>query len=230
MATAPDHAVGPVDGFGLTPQQVHFFETFGFLHLRGLLADDLTELIAGFEAVFADPANLQLETRESVHFDESRYIIPAILDKDPRLAALKTDERVLGVARSLLGDGFEYRESDGNLLFCDTAWHCDIYDAPMQQYHIKLFLYLDALHADNGALRVIPGTNHYMSPFAIALRNELDDWRAIESTFGVPPDEIPAFTIENDPGDLIVGNFRTIHATFRGGPRRRLVTLNYRQI
>jgi hypothetical protein len=230
MSTVAGSRTEQAEPFALTPQQVHFFETFGFLRLRGLLAADLPDLIAAFEAVFSDPENVKYEMSEAVHFDDRRYIIPAILDKDPRLAALKTDPRILGVARSLLGDDFEYAESDGNLLYCDTAWHCDIYDAPMEQYHLKLFVYFDALRADNGGLRVIPGTNYYQTPFASGLRAELQDWQAIPELFGVEPEDIPSFTIENEPGDLIVGNFRTIHGTFRGGPRRRLCTLNYRQV
>ena len=44
------------------------------------------------------------------------------------------------------------------------------------------------------------------------------------------PEEIPSFAIDNEPGDLIVGNFRTLHATFGGATRRRLFTMNYRQV
>jgi ectoine hydroxylase-related dioxygenase (phytanoyl-CoA dioxygenase family) len=230
MSTVAGAPTEDVEPFALTSQQVHFFETFGFLRLRGLLADGLADLIAAFEAVFADPRHEKYEMSESVHFDARRYIVPAILDKDPRLAALKSDPRIIGVARSLLGDDFEYAESDGNLLFCDTAWHCDIYDAPMERYHIKLFVYFDSLRGDNGGLRVIPGTNHYLTEFAAGLRTELQDWNAIRDKFGVEPEDIPSFVIENEPGDLIVGNFRTIHGTFRGGPRRRLCTLNFRQL
>ena len=29
------------------------------------------------------------------------------------------------------------------------------------------------------------------------------------------------------PGDLIVGNFRTLHGSFNGAPRRRLFTVNF---
>jgi hypothetical protein len=164
------------DSFELTPQQVRFFEAFGFLHLRQMFADDVDELIAAFEAVFDDPTIEKYEMHQQVHFDEHRVIVPAIVDKHPRLAALKSDPRLLGIVHSLLGDSIEYAESDGNLLYCDTAWHCDIYDAPMDQYHIKLFLYFDELHADSGGLRVIPGTNHYLSPFATLLRRDLREW------------------------------------------------------
>jgi hypothetical protein len=215
--------------FCLTPQQVHFFETFGFLRLPGLFADDIHELIAAFEAVFADPAIEKYEMREPVHYDAERIVVPAVIDKHPRLAGLKDDDRILGVARSLLGDDFEYAESDGNLLSCDTSWHCDVYDAPMERYHIKLFFYFDPLDAESGALRVLPGTNHYLSPYASSLRQELGDWQAIRATFGVDADEIPSYAIDNQPGDLIVGNFRTIHATFHGPRRRRLCTMNYRK-
>lgn len=232
IASPSDAAVSRADAsFELTPQQVRFFEAFGFLRLERLFADDVAELIEAFEAVFADPAIEKYEMRQQeVHFDQHRVILPAIMDKHPRLAALKSDPRVLGIAHSLLGPDIEYAESDGNLLYCDTAWHCDIYDAPMNQYHIKLFFYLDELDATTGGLRVIPGTNHYLSPFASSLRRDLGKWEHIDEVFGVAPDEIPSVAIDNVPGDLIVGNFRTIHATFNGVPRRRLCTMNYRQL
>jgi hypothetical protein len=41
------------------------------------------------------------------------------VDTNARLAPLRTDERVVGVVSSLLGDG--YGESDGNILDCETS-------------------------------------------------------------------------------------------------------------
>jgi hypothetical protein len=213
--------------YALSPQAVKFFETFGFVRVPGLLADDIDEITDAFEEVFAQqPATEMLET---VHFSKPRQAIPYFLENHPRLKELETDPRILDVVVSLMGPDFEYRQADGNLLSCDTSWHCDIYGSPLDQFHIKLFFYLDRLDGQTGGLRVIPGSNHHDSPFATGLRVDLDPWTEIEERFGVPPDQIPSFAIDNEPGDLIVGNYRTLHATFGGDDRRRLFTMNYRQ-
>ncbi len=214
----------------LSPQQVRYFETFGFLRLPGLFADDIGELTEAFEAVFEDQQDQTHEMFDDMHFRRRRLALPYFLEFDPRLKQLETDPRVLGVVTSLIGEEYEYRQTDGNLLWCDTSWHCDIYDSPLDQFHIKLFFYLDRLQGESGGLRVIPGTNYQDSPFARGLRTGLHPWTEIEDRFGVPPDEIPSFAIDNEPGDLIVGNFRTMHATFGGAERRRLFTMNYREI
>lgn len=206
---------------------MRYFETFGFVRLPGLFADDIAELTEAFEAVFAAQQEQAYETFDDMHFGRRRLSLPYFLEYHPRLKELETDPRILGVVTSLMGDGYEYRQTDGNLLWCDTSWHCDIYDSPLDQFHIKLFFYLDPLGADSGALRVIPGTNFQDSAYARGLRNDLHPWSGIEEHFGVTPDQIPSFAIDNEPGDLIVGNFRTIHATFGGAERRRLFTMNY---
>ena len=38
----------------------------------------------------------------------------------------------------MLGDEFDHAESDGNLLDCETSWHCEVYGSPMQYRHVKL--------------------------------------------------------------------------------------------
>jgi hypothetical protein len=212
----------------LTPQQRYFFDTFGFLHLPNFLGDDLEEITEAFEQVFVH--HQAVETFEDIHFGGRRIAIPFFLEGHPRLKQLETDPRILAVVTSILGERYEYRQTDGNLLFCDTAWHCDIYDSPLDQFHIKLFFYLDPLERETGGLRVIPGSNDYVSRFATRLREDFDPWPEIERLYGVPPEDIPSWPIDNQPGDLIVGNYRTIHATFGGAPRRRLFTMNYREL
>lgn len=212
----------------LSQQQLAFFESFGFLHIPGLLADDIEAITEAFEQVFVE--RQAVETFEDIHFGGRRLAIPYFLECHPRLKELETDPRIVGIVRSLFGDEYEYRQADGNLLFCDTAWHCDIYDSPLNQFHVKLFFYLDALDGPTGALRVIPGTNDYLSQFARHLRRDLDPWTEIPARLGVQPHEIPSWAINSQPGDLIIGNFRMIHATFGGIPRRRLFTMNYRSL
>jgi hypothetical protein len=238
-----------IDGgaFSLEPAQVASFETFGFLALPGLFAPEIDAITEAFDRKFAatppeaqveqlDPELVEhafattnrIDSYHHLHRGRHRAIIPDVIERTPDLTWLREDPRVTGLADSLLGPGNEYQGSDGNLLDCDTSWHCDVYKAPLEQYHIKILFYLDPLGHDSGALRVIPGTHYYRSPFATRLRRDLDDWQAIPQILGLQCDEVPSHTIPTRPGDVVVINFRVMHATFGGPEGRRLFTLNYR--
>ena len=214
---------------GLSAQQVAFFETFGFLKLGGLFRDDIEDITAGFEAVFAADGHPQMETYVPLHGRQRRLIIPQFVTKDERLNRLLDDVRVTGIVRSLLGDDYEYAESDGNLFDCESTWHSDIYGAPMDVHHVKISFYLDTLREDSGAIRVIPGTNFFNEAFAVNVRRRINDPDLIASTFGVDDRELPSVALETDPGDIVVWDFRTIHASFYGGTRRRLFSINFRE-
>jgi Phytanoyl-CoA dioxygenase (PhyH) len=226
MPTTSDTSAS-TDSRYLSDQQIAYFNTFGYLKIPGLFADDVDTLCAGFEAVFAD--NAQWITNEELHYEQQRAIIPAFITKDERLHRLLEDERVVDIVSSLVGPGYEYAESDGNIFSCDTSWHSDIYAAPLQQYHLKLSFYLDPLRQDTGAIRFIPGTNHFESAYARTLRRDLMTPTTVHDTFGLPSSEIPSWTVETDPGDLVIWNFRTIHGSFGGGGRRRLFSINFRE-
>jgi hypothetical protein len=214
---------------GLTQPQVAFFETFGYLRLPGLFADDVGPIIEGFEAVFAAEGHPRMEYYADLHGGERRVIIPAFITKNERLSQLLQDERVTGVVRSLLGDQYEYAESDGNLFDCESIWHADTYSAPMTIHHVKLSFYLDRLRGDSGAIRVIPGTNFFNEKFARALRSRMNDVSKIEENFGVDARDLPSVVLDTDPGDVVVWDFRTIHASFNGNKRRRLFSINFRE-
>jgi hypothetical protein len=211
----------------LSDQQQRFFETFGFIKLSGLFADDIAELTEAFEEVFR--RHPTWESHEDLHFNDRRLIIPSVIDQHPRLRALLEDPRVIGVVSSLVGPDYIDGESDGSLFYCDTSWHPDTFGSPLQRHHIKLSFYLDPLHGTSGAIRMVPGTSFWQSTYAETLRRDLDDPTRIQEIFGVPPEDIPAWTLESEPGDVIVWNFRTIHASFNGGERRRLFSLNFKE-
>jgi hypothetical protein len=222
--------------FGLTQQQAAWFDTFGFLVLRGWFRDDMDRIRSGFEEVFAredaqllDPDNEFHRTSDPRFERETRWIIPGFLDKSDKLDWIRFDHRIDAIARSLLGNDYLYAESDGNLFNCDVYWHLDAYGATADAPHIKIFFYLDELHHDAGALRVIPGSHHQGSYTGALYRQLIKDPEQAPSLLGVPLDEIPALTLEVEPGDLIVTNFRTMHGSFNGGERRRLFTVNFRE-
>jgi hypothetical protein len=213
----------------LTEQQVRFFETFGYLRLPGLFRDDIDEIIAGFEDVFAGEGHPRLETFEPLHGEQRRLIILQFISKNARLLQLLDDPRVIGVVSSLLGPDYEYAESDGNLFDCESTWHSDTYGAPMGVHHVKLSFYLDPLREDSGAIRVMPGTNFFNEEFALRLRKRMREPEKIAAEFGVDDRELPSVPLETDPGDVVVWDFRTIHASFYGGARRRLFSINFRE-
>jgi ectoine hydroxylase-related dioxygenase (phytanoyl-CoA dioxygenase family) len=100
----------------------------------------------------------------------------------------------------------------------------------LSQFHIKLLFYLDPMRAETGALRVIPGTSHYQDGYAKRLRRVLLKPNGLQNVYGLDALDVPSWTIESEPGDLLVTNFRTIHASLNGGARRRLFTMNFRQL
>jgi hypothetical protein len=223
-------------GFSLTPQQVAFFDTFGFVKLPGLFRSEIGDITAAFEEVFAatdEPMvlsnNPYHQSRNPQFEDKPRLTVPLFIEQNETLGRLRTDPRVVGIAESLLGPDFEYAHSDGNLFFCDVYWHLDAFGSPIHQRHIKLYFYLDALRHDSGALRVIPGTGDLGGSYVTAIRGLFNDPDHARSTLGLELDEVPSWTLEVDPGDVLVGNYRTMHATFGGGPRRRLFTINFKE-
>ncbi len=215
--------------FELTAAQRRYFDTFGFLHLPALFEKEARELDAAFEEVFANAEHKRLEVFEPVHFGERRLILPVFIDKHPRLAVLRDDPRIVGIVRSLIGADSEYAESDGNLFFCDSSWHIDSYGAPVDRFHIKLSFYLDPQDTASGAIRLIPGSNHYQDEYALTLRQAFSDAERLSRELGIEPQEVPSWEIESKPGDLLVWNYRTIHASFGGGERRRLFSISFRE-
>lgn len=220
--------------FQLTPQQIARFETFGFLVLPSLFASEIQRIEEGFEEVFGneeshtlDPENEFHNARDPRYERETRWIVPVFIDKSPKLSWLRHDFRVDGIARALLGDDYSYAESDGNLFNCDVYWHLDAYGAFADHRHIKMFFYLDPLRHDEGALRVIPGS-HHIGPYTKMLRRQLTkDPKQVPDVLGLDVDQVPSFTLEVRPGDLIVSDFRLLHGSFNGRVRRRLFTVNF---
>jgi Phytanoyl-CoA dioxygenase (PhyH) len=213
----------------ITEQQVNFLEMFGYLHIPGLFADEIEDITEAFEAVFADPQQSRMDMNEALHRNDRRVIIPAFVDRHPALAELRQDGRIVGIARAVLGDDVEYAESDGNLAFCHSEWHADTYGAPMTQRHIKVSFYLDRLRDDSGAIRVLPGTHFWGGDYALRLRSSFREVGKSRELFGVDSTAIPAVIIDSDPGDVLVWDYRVIHASFNGVNRRRFFSVNFRE-
>lgn len=212
--------------YQLSETQQRYFATFGFLLLEQLFADDIQGIAAAFDSVMFD------ENNDGVNLDYSegdRLMVPAILDRHEDLKWLKTDPRILGIAQSIIGRDWVYAESSGDLLECETTWHRDVYASPLTQLHIKLLFYLDPLDAETGALRVMPGTNYYQDSYTHDLLRGQGFPDRMKDVFGVDAHKLPGVPVPTRPGDVIVLNFRTVHASFAGKGPRRLLNLNFKE-
>tara|TARA_R110002124_G_scaffold50117_8_gene146214 strand:- start:808 stop:1527 length:720 start_codon:yes stop_codon:yes gene_type:complete len=216
-----------VQGYRLSQSQLRFFHTFGYLLLPGLFCEDIGAIGNAFDKVMADPDSGGIPL---AYANGGRSMVPAILDRHPTLNALKSDPRVTGIADSVLGDDWEYAESAGDQLECETTWHRDTYGTPLTQFSIKLLFYMEPLTAATGALRVLPGTNYFQGDYVKDVLRGHGFPDRMQDVFGVPANAIPAVAVETNPGDVVVLNFRTVHASFEGAKiKRRLLNINYRE-
>lgn len=202
----------------LTPQQLAFFETFGYLAFPGLLKDRIEEIIREFEAIFARHGGGHAG---KAHTGKQRSCIVPFLDQSEVLCTLLDDPRIHGIATSLLGDDFNYMPSDGNYYAGDTGWHSDGWHRETR--HIKIAFYLDPLTRDTGCLRVIPGSHRIGDAFAEALQREIF---TCADTWGLAGRDVPAVALATVPGDILVFNHNLKHAAFGGNGWRRMFTMN----
>ena len=203
----------------LTPQQLNFMETFGFLHFPGLIEDRIEAVIDAFEEIWAGHGGGH-DGRP--HDGTARSCIVPFAGQSEYLSSLLDDPRIDGILGSLLGDDYVYLGSDGNYYVGDTGWHSDGgWPRPIVYY--KIAFYLDRLTRDSGAIRVIPGSHRYGEGYAEALQAGV---RESEETWGVAGDQVPAVAVETSPGDVVVFHQGTKHSAWGGGDRRRMFTLN----
>lgn len=198
---------------GLTAAQIHFFKTFGYIVFRQFLkAEDIgimtRELDAGLAAQFPHKP-----------FDGSQRQWTRMTDEGtPFFASLMEDPRFLTPAQQLCGEDVLGIGVDVNRYVGETGWHPDAHDE--EQVAVKYIFYLDAVGADSGALRLIPGSH---------LLGGSKRQRFSEDVSRIPVVEVPAQAVVTEPGDVIAFDIRTWHASFGGGSNRRACNLDFFQ-
>ncbi len=203
----------------LTPQQMHFFHTFGYLGFPGLLADKVDEISRQFENVFNSKGGGHYG---KPHDGKARSCIVPFIDNNEYLCTLLDDHRIHGILTSILGDDFNYMGSDGNYYVGNTPWHSDsaFVKRPL---HTKIAFYLDPVGKDSGCLRVIPGSHRVGDPYADQLNKDV--FRCQE-TLGVDGPNVPFMPLETKPGDVLIFNHDLKHSSFFGSTNRRMFTIN----
>jgi ectoine hydroxylase-related dioxygenase (phytanoyl-CoA dioxygenase family) len=137
------------------------------------------------------------------------------------MCGLLDDPRITGLIGGVIGEDFNYASGDGNYYSGDTNWHPD--GGWKQLFAVKVAFYLDPLTEDTGCLRVIPGSqrpDHW-------IHTEGVDPNKSEELFGLAPRDFPGcITQESNPGDVVIFNHDLFHASFGGGTRRQMFTMN----
>ena len=207
----------------LTAEQIAHFKTFGFVILRSVLTkDELKTIQVEFDRRAAVVTSYE-------PFDGTkRHNFNMMGDDTPFFASLMEDPRFVESAEQIFGDVLG-RGSDGNRYVRNTFWHND--PGCPEAYGVKFAIYLRRMRADNGALRLIPGSNrrpwfHQLDerpPLRYAwvrqdfARAEADD--VIES--------IPGYACETDPGDVVAFDDRLYHASVGGSNDRHQCDVTY---
>lgn len=210
----------------LTQQQLNFFETFGYLVLKGLFKLEAEKISTEFDRLFTDYQSEVVSWNHRGHDHGSRDFLIQFIDRSPLLSGLIDDPRIDGLFTSLLGDNYSYRGSDGNIFETNTRWHSDTYGAILSDRNVKLAFYLEPLHGENGALRVLPGSHLFGDKFANKLQAFVVKKDCLQDDLALQDDEVPAQIIMTEPGDVIAFDFRIKHATCHAkNTRRRMFTI-----
>lgn len=187
-----------------------FFESFGYVVLRGWLADDIGWISDEFDALFQrSGVDLAPERR--------RTMIMPFIDHSPRLAALLEHPAIDTALSGLLGADWQYLPGEGNVFFAGTGWHID--GPPTSLPFIKIAMYLEPVGSGTGTLRFIPASHQRWIGMP-------DDPSKVLEAFDVTDDDVPAPVIESSPGDLLVFLHHTYHASSGSQPGRRMFTIN----
>jgi len=206
--------------YTVTESEIYFFKTLGYLSFPQLMADRIRAIQDAFESVWEERGGGH---NGKPHEGTARSCIVPFIDQSEELCSLLDDPRILAIAKTLLGDDFNYMGSDGNFYVGDTGWHSDGGHKLEDPMHIKIAFYLDPLTRDSGALRVIPGSHLFGDNYADGLSKQVGKSQEMWEIHGM---DVPAVVFETTPGDLVLFNHNTKHAAFGGGKRRRMFTMN----
>jgi hypothetical protein len=199
----------------LTTGHVDHFRTFGFVVLRGYLADRAAGLRAEADAAIRDAYAASYDER--VIDGISGHYLPMASRLTPVGASLACDDpRLLDAAEQLLGGPVIPECPEGVLYFAEASWHTD---DGIGVRGVKFAAYFDQLAAGNGALRLVPGSHHPEQNARLAAYSRRQGPTRSEADAAAYQASFPGYIAETSPGDVIAFDLHTWHASFGGRDR-----------
>jgi hypothetical protein len=204
----------------ISPEQKAHFDTFGFLILRqAFTPDEINKITSEADIVLEENS---LSKNEGITLDQ-------FVERHPPLLPLLDDDRIQDTITGLLGPGFVWAGSEGQITHHrEHGWHPDRPgdEEEVSYLRIKVMLYLDALDKDNGCLRVIPGSHRLPLHTQIEPENRHQHGDFVKP-FDVIGQDIPGFPFECRPGDVMFFCQSLWHGMFNGKDGRRYVALKF---
>lgn len=211
----------------LTADEVAQFDALGFVVRRGALSPAEVGSAAGaLESVCADFLGRPPGGADVVW--ESHFV-----ERSAALTDLIADDRIYLAVCDLLGKDVLWSGSEGMWGFDDSLadhdWHADGGWLPEQMtpYRLKVMLYLDPLRRDTGALRIIPGSHRALLHESLLPFNQASLPGGSLRYFGQRGQDLPAYAIETDPGDVVFFNNWLFHSVYGKVPPRRSIILKF---
>ncbi len=199
----------------LTTGHVDHFRTFGFVVLRGYLADRATALRAETDAAIRDAYATSYDER--VIDGISGHYLPMASRLTPVSASLACDDpRFLDAAGQLLGGPVIPECPEGVLYFAEASWHND---DGIGVRGVKFAAYFDQLTAGNGALRLVPGSHHPEQNARPAAYRKRQLPIRTDADAAAYQASIPGYVAATVPGDVIAFDLHTWHASAGGRDR-----------
>ena len=164
----------------LSPAQISFFKTFGYLYFPRLFSPaEVAWITEEFEL------SIQACGNGAQHDGTKRTMFGGPIEHRERLCTLIDDERIVGICNGVLGANFNYASGDGNYYSGDTGWHPD--GSWGQLFSVKIAFYLDDLTRDTGCLRVFPGSHHPTTSSAPRALTSAGPWSCSASSRAMSP-------------------------------------------
>jgi hypothetical protein len=151
----------------LSTAQVHEFRTFGFIVLRDYLVEHTASLHVEVDSALRDAYRSTYDER-TIDGISGHYLPMASKLTPLSLSLICDDARLIAAAEQLLGGPVIPECPEGVLYFSEAGWHDD---DGIGVRGVKFAAYFDALSADTGALRFLPGSHH------VDYRAHLADYR-----------------------------------------------------
>ena len=195
------------------------FGTFGFVQVRQALTKSrLKSLVEDYHRTM-DTNELRLPINE---LGQAPAFVSACMGyASASIVDLATNEQSLVFAEALLGGPAICVQAAAYQRSGDTRWHSDNLDARYKG--LKLYINLDPVDENSGALRVIVGSHLEQTRRSLLPKR----YEAAEQQFGLAADQLPATILSSEPGDLSAFDLRIWHAVCGTRSLRRIVELTY---
>ena len=214
----------------LTQLEIQTYQRDGYVIPSGfrLGAAELATLRSALERVLDDNPDILPDRLINTHLDSGR---PYGIRGQQAFYALARDPRILDLAEAVMGPDLVLLFTH---LFCkpadsarDVPWHQDGPFWPVEPLaSVTVWVALDDVDADNGAMRVIPGSHRDYQPHRLVDRANSTLNREIDAD---AIDDRAAVTIELEAGQVSLHDIGIVHgsAANRSGRRRAGLALRY---